>query len=110
MESNLVKLFIETQEKKYNQVVKLAANFPCIIGRQSPNLTIKDVRISRKHCQLILEAGQLYVEDLGSSNGVEVNGFKVKRVRLRADDQIKIGDTMIKILKIELATVKRKKI
>ncbi len=109
MESNLVKLFIETKEKKYNQIVKLAANFPCIIGRQSPNLTIKDNLVSRKHCQLILESGQLYVEDLGSSNGVEVNGFKVKRVRLKAEDMIKIGDCMIKILKIELATAKKTK-
>lgn len=100
---NVVKLSIEAAGKKYTQVVKLSSRFPCIIGRQSPDLMIKDSTVSPKHCQLIIESGGLYIEDLGSSHGTDVNGARVKRLRLRIDDNIKLGDTRIKVLQITLA-------
>ena len=108
-DDNIVKLLIETNQKTYIQVVKLKMKFPCVIGRQSPDVNIKDGSISRKHCQLLIEAGVLYIEDLGSSNGVELNGSKVKRMRLRMDDHIKLGSTRIKVVQISLSTKKASK-
>lgn len=109
MTDNVVKLFIDSVGKKYMQVIKLSSRFPFIIGRQSPDLMIKDSTISRKHCQLVVEAGGLFIEDLGSSHGTDVNGSRIKKLRLRIDDQIKLGDTRIKVLQIDLATKKAAK-
>ena len=107
MASNVVKLFIEIGEKKTTQVIKIADNFPFIIGRLGPDLKINDPRMSRKHCQLLVENGMLYVQDLGSSHGVEVNGSRVKRTRLRIDDHLTLGGTHIKVIQIDI-TVKKK--
>lgn len=109
MSSNIIKLFIEFGEKKYSQVIKIANNFPFVIGRQAPDLTLKDPRISRRHCQLLVETGMLYIEDLGSIHGIEVNGAMVKRTRLRIDDHIKLGNTHIKVIQIDITTKKSAK-
>jgi pSer/pThr/pTyr-binding forkhead associated (FHA) protein len=48
--------------------------------------------VSRIHCRLRAEASdQLVVEDLGSTNGTEVNGKRVKRSVLRSGDRLKVG-------------------
>ncbi len=107
--SSVVKLFIEVGEKKYVQVIKIAHNFPFVIGRQAPDLSIKDPKLSRRHFQLLVETGILYIEDLGSSNGLEVNGSATKRTRLRTDDHIKAGGLRIKVIQIEIAAVKKAK-
>ena len=109
MDLNVVKLFIETGEKKSTKVIKLSNNSPYVIGRQSADLAIKDALVSRRHCQLVIEAGALSVEDLGSSNGIEVNGSGTNRTRLKVNDQIKLGNTRIKVLEISLATKKVRK-
>ena len=106
MADNVVKLFIESAGKKYVQVIKISGRFPCIIGRQSPDLMIKDSTLSRKHCQLVVEAGGLFIEDLGSSHGTEVNGARIKRMRLRIDDHIKLGDARLKVLQIDITAKK----
>lgn len=69
------------------------------IGRASTNdIQINDAAVSSKHAQLVtkpdpLIEGQLatYLEDLGSTNGTELNGRKVSRQKLNNDDIIKIG-------------------
>lgn len=99
---SMIKLSIESAGKRYTQVVKLSSRFPCVIGRQSPDLMIKDSTISARHCQLIIEGGVLYIEDLNSSHGTDVNGARIKKLRLRVDDNIKLGDTRIKVLQIEI--------
>ena len=97
-----VKLFIESVGKSYVQVLKLSTRFPVVIGRLSSDLMLKDSTLSRKHCQLIIEAGVLFIEDLGSSHGTELNGARIKKMRLRIDDNIKLGDTRIKVLQVDL--------
>ena len=41
----------------------------------------------------MLEDGAWWIVDLGSTNGVEVNGERVKRARLELDDHIVLGRT-----------------
>jgi pSer/pThr/pTyr-binding forkhead associated (FHA) protein len=109
LDYTVVKLFIESGQSKTSKVVKIASNFPYVIGRLSPDLSINDANLSRRHCQLTVEMGGLYIEDLGSSNGVEVNGTFVKRSRLLINDQIRVGRTRMKVLEITLATKKVRK-
>ena len=49
--------------------------------------------ISRKHCALVQIDDSLMIRDLGSTNGVRVNGARVrKEARFRAGDTVTIGD------------------
>lgn len=53
----------------------------------------KSLKVSRRHCCLALVDNQLFIRDLGSMNGVQVNGLRVKREQqLRLGDEIVIGD------------------
>ena len=49
--------------------------------------------ISRKHCALVQINDSLVIRDLGSTNGVRVNGDRVrKETRFSAGDTVTIGD------------------
>jgi sigma-B regulation protein RsbU (phosphoserine phosphatase) len=65
---------------------------PFRIGRQTGNeLTLRDSRISRQQAQIIQEGGKYVLEDLGSRHGTLVNGQKVNKHELRANDTIEFG-------------------
>ncbi len=52
---------------------------------------------SRRHCQLTVVGRELYVEDLGSSNGTKVNGKKIdRRVAVQPGDVIGVGKVRLK--------------
>ena len=48
--------------------------------------------VSRLHCRLAVEeSDQLVVQDLGSTNGTQVNGKRVDRSVIRVGDTLSIG-------------------
>lgn len=62
------------------------------IGRVNGcDLVLDDAKVSREHARLHVERGVVEVEDLGSSNGTQVNGKKVQRRVLRAGDVLQCG-------------------
>lgn len=65
-----------------------------VVGRgQECDLSFDDDDVSRRHAELHVEAERVRVEDLGSLNGVEVNGRPVDGSRaLRHGDRILIGN------------------
>ena len=46
---------------------------------------------SRRHCILTEDGGEVVVRDLGSTNGIRINGQRVERGRLRPGDEISIA-------------------
>jgi pSer/pThr/pTyr-binding forkhead associated (FHA) protein len=49
-----------------------------IVGRSADcQLRIASAEVSRRHCQLLLRADGLYLEDLGSANGTFLDGIRV---------------------------------
>ncbi|MFE8595743.1 FHA domain-containing protein [Archangium violaceum] len=64
-----------------------------LIGRVNEcDVVLYDAGISRRHCRIFVEGGQHFVEDLGSSNGTQVNGKLVKEKQpLAEDDQLSLG-------------------
>lgn len=65
---------------------------PFRIGRQTGNeLLLRDSRISRQQAQLLSENGAWFVEDMGSRHGTFLNGEKVLRQELKAQDRIDFG-------------------
>ncbi|HWJ35197.1 MAG TPA: FHA domain-containing protein [Steroidobacteraceae bacterium] len=66
------------------------------IGRASDNeLRLDAPYISRHHCQIVTAGNTSTVEDLGSVNGIAVNGKLVKRRVLQNDDQIMLGEHVL---------------
>ena len=63
------------------------------IGRSEEcEVTIEDPLVSRKHARILFEGDDVTLEDLGSRNGVRVNGKPVKGSHLLVDgDRVRIG-------------------
>ena len=69
-----------------------------VIGRGSEaDLRINDPGISRRHAQIRVNPAdqglQIDIIDLGSTNGIMVNGHKVQQAALREGARIEIGST-----------------
>jgi pSer/pThr/pTyr-binding forkhead associated (FHA) protein len=63
-----------------------------ILGRESDcDVVFGSNRVSRRHCRLWPQAGAIWVEDLTSTHGTQVNGEMVKQAMLRDGDQLGIG-------------------
>jgi hypothetical protein len=67
-----------------------------VIGRGSDaDITVDDTGISRKHVEVLWDGSRAEVNDLGSTNGSQLNGSPVKRAPLPTDSVITIGRTRI---------------
>ena len=62
------------------------------VGRQEGNdLVLDDHTVSRRHAEFVREQDGWMVRDLGSRNGVSVNGTRVKQRVLNPGDIITLG-------------------
>jgi len=67
-----------------------------ILGRQSVNP--EDLQISRRHAQVLIQSGALWLEDLNSANGTYHNGRRVfGPVLLQGGDEIRVGNTILRL-------------
>jgi hypothetical protein len=65
-----------------------------VIGRSRDcDVVVSDPNVSRRHAELRRDENGWHVVDLGSTNGVKVNGRRVEQVALRDGDRITIGVT-----------------
>jgi len=64
------------------------------VGRDGDNeIVLAENTVSRRHARLLRDShGQFTLSDLGSANGVYINGTRIQRAILSAGDEIKIGD------------------
>ena len=64
-----------------------------IIGssEEGTDYQLEGTGISRRHIRFYKKENDIYCEDLDSTNGVKVNGKKVKSIILKEGDRIKIG-------------------
>jgi hypothetical protein len=67
-----------------------------VLGRsKDSDIQIEDANVSRRHAELRQEGTAYWIVDLDSTNGVEINGRRVKRAKLDNGDTITIGSTDI---------------
>src|SRR5215218_5591646 len=67
-----------------------------VIGRSRDcDIQLSDTNVSRRHAELRQEGASYWIVDLGSTNGMEVNGKRVKRAKLRSGDTITLGSTEV---------------
>lgn len=68
-----------------------------IVGRAAEvDLILSHPEVSRRHCRILREGENWFVEDLGSQRGTAVNGSRISgRTALRPGDQIQVGPVLL---------------
>lgn len=84
------------EKRRGKEIAHQMEEFPYVIGKvkQSVDLVLNDISVSRIHAKLTEENGQVYVQDCNSTNGTFVNGVlleKEEKIPIEADDEIRIG-------------------
>ena len=75
--------------------------FPFTIGRRAPaSLQIPNLKVSSKHCEIVEDEGQLFVRDLGSTNGTFINGNKIDSPTTLSDNHlIQVGEVVFRVMR-----------
>jgi predicted component of type VI protein secretion system len=69
-----------------------------LVGRHPEcDIQIDSRKISRRHCCIAQVEDYLVVRDLGSTNGIRINGVRVLEGRLRTSDELTIGANRYRI-------------
>src|SRR5271157_5358753 len=67
---------------------------PIVLFGRNPecDIQIESRKVSRRHCCIAQVNDYLVVRDLGSTNGIRINGVRVLEGRLRSGDEITSGN------------------
>ncbi|GAB5547127.1 MAG: DUF4388 domain-containing protein [Sandaracinaceae bacterium] len=77
-----------------------------VVGRSSElDMVLVEDMVSRRHAKITVTGDQIFIQDLGSTNGTFVNGEKIKRARLQEGDRILIGTSIIKLVAVDSSSV-----
>lgn len=69
-----------------------------LVGRKEDcDLRLDHKSVSKQHCVLLRSDGLLLVRDLGSTNGTRVNGQRVRRAALLANDQLNVASLRFRV-------------
>lgn len=69
-----------------------------LLGRHPEcDIQINSRKISRRHCCIAQVSDYLVVRDLGSTNGIRINGIRIVEGRLSAGDELTIGNHRYKV-------------
>jgi pSer/pThr/pTyr-binding forkhead associated (FHA) protein len=67
-------------------------NDEVIIGRdQACQICFEDRTLSRQHARILINGDNLTIEDLGSVNGLLVNGVRLNNSELKVEDRLTLG-------------------
>lgn len=67
-----------------------------VVGRDEPcAISLTDPKVSRRHARIFSRNSRILVEDLGSANGIRVNGLRVKEMALEEGDKVALGGTLL---------------
>ena len=70
---------------------------PIVVGRTYPaDVVVDDPSVSRAHARFsVTHDGSIEFEDLGSTNGTRLNGVRVPRGLIGANDEVRVGDVVV---------------
>jgi len=79
-----------------SRMVELTEGIPVVVGRARPSdVSVRDSSLSRQHARFLLTGSELWVEDLGSTNGTRINNRKVQRGRVKKNDEVRLGSVTV---------------
>ncbi len=70
---------------------------PLVLGRgRHADVSLESSEVSRRHAQLFMQDGQLWLRDLESANGTFLNGARVESAApVKVGDRIQIGNSIL---------------
>jgi hypothetical protein len=72
------------------------SNQRSVLGRsRDADVRVDDPNVSRRHAEIVQEGSTYWLVDLGSTNGTEVDGRRVQRVRLDDGSRFTLGETTV---------------
>jgi hypothetical protein len=76
-----------------------------LIGRSSDcHVTIEDPLVSRQHARIVIDGDDATLQDLGSRNGVKVNGVGIRGpAKLKDGDRLRVGTQELVFCRVEQA-------
>lgn len=96
-------VYFSSMTSKLNKTIKLPYNCSLKFGRGKDNdVVMKLPFVSGKHFVLKKEAGNVRVEDLDSTNGLYLNGKRVRIAKMKSGDVLSILDVNIRLINGEL--------
>lgn len=87
MDVNLIMFKRDGSQKMF----PLPSSVTVIGRRRSCDLRIPLMSVSKKHCQVHRDSGKLKIRDLGSRNGIQLNGQRVEEAEIKAGDWLQVG-------------------
>ena len=70
-----------------------------LFGRHAEcDVQLNSRKVSRRHCCIAQIRDYLVVRDLGSTNGVRINGVRVVEGQLRSGDELTIGNFLYRVM------------
>ena len=65
-----------------------------VIGRsKDSDIRVPDPNVSRRHVEIVQEGTTWWIVDLDSTNGIELNGKRVKKAKLADGDRVALGSS-----------------
>jgi DNA-directed RNA polymerase subunit RPC12/RpoP len=83
-----------------DRVLRIAAG-TALIGREQGDVSLPDPKVSSRHAEVHVSGGEVWLHDLGSTNGTFVNGERIDRRRLVHLDEVTVGATRLLYTYIE---------
>ncbi|HVM19549.1 MAG TPA: FHA domain-containing protein, partial [Egibacteraceae bacterium] len=75
---------------------RIGLNGTATVGRLPEcDVTLDDPSVSRRHARIQRRAGTWTIEDLGSTNGLKVNGERVQQADLADGDRLQLGSVQL---------------
>jgi len=70
-----------------------------VVGRgRNADLVLNEATISRAHALFAFKGMQLFVQDLGSTNGTLVNGTREEQIDLKDGDELQMGKLELRVI------------
>lgn len=81
------------------EVVPIVPEVPIVIGRTEPSdIRPRSRRLSRQHASFALVEGEVWIEDLKSTNGTFVNGRRIDvPTRMSLGDEVTLGSVTVSL-------------
>ena len=86
-EKTMIQLETDQAKKKINYIFDPEKTIRFGRNPETSDVCLKDSQISGQHCIIFINNGQIWIKDVGSSNGTIVNR-KGKNCKLRTDEAI----------------------
>ena len=84
------------------ELVPLSRRQPLVVGRGSDSdVRIGDARLSRRHARFSVRGDVVVVEDLGSKNGVRINGELAEEAEVGPHDRLTLGTLPVVVNRLD---------